>query len=53
MATKKSKCASKSKKGKCAPKAVKKLKCAAKTKEGKSCKNYASGKSKFCASHKK
>jgi hypothetical protein len=32
---------------------VKKAKCAAKTKEGKACKNSASGKSKFCASHKK
>jgi len=28
-------------------------KCAAKTKEGKKCKNAASGKSKFCATHKK
>jgi len=28
-------------------------KCAAKTKEGKKCKNTASGKSKFCATHKK
>jgi hypothetical protein len=32
---------------------AKKLRCAAKTKEGKRCKNTASGKSKFCASHKK
>ncbi len=32
---------------------VKKVKCAAKTKEGKPCKNTASGKSKFCAAHKK
>jgi len=30
-----------------------KVRCAAKTKEGKRCKNYASGKSKFCAAHKK
>jgi hypothetical protein len=30
-----------------------KAKCAAKTKEGKQCKNSATGKSKFCASHKK
>jgi hypothetical protein len=30
-----------------------KAKCPAKTKEGKNCKNSASGKSKFCASHKK
>jgi len=30
-----------------------KVKCIAKTKEGKSCKNFASGKSKRCASHKK
>jgi len=30
-----------------------KAKCAAKTKEGKNCKNSASGKAKFCASHKK
>jgi hypothetical protein len=30
-----------------------KAKCAGKTKEGKQCKNSASGKSKFCASHKK
>ncbi len=28
-------------------------KCAAKTKAGKKCKNTATGKSKFCASHKK
>ena len=34
-------------------KIVKKAICAAKTKEGKRCKNSASGKSKFCASHKK
>ncbi len=34
-------------------KVVKKTKCPAKTKAGKKCKNYASGKSKFCASHKK
>ena len=27
--------------------------CPAKTKAGKQCKNKASGKSKFCASHKK
>ena len=33
--------------------AKKKAKCAAKTKTGKKCKNFASGKSKFCASHKK
>jgi len=33
--------------------AAKKAKCAAKTKEGKNCKNTATGKSKFCASHKK
>ena len=32
---------------------AKKAKCAAKTKAGKKCKNYAVGKSKFCASHKK
>ena len=32
---------------------AKKAKCAAKTKAGKKCKNYAAGKSKFCASHKK
>ena len=32
---------------------AKKVKCAAKTKEGKSCKNFASGKSKKCAVHKK
>jgi hypothetical protein len=32
---------------------VKKARCVAKTKEGKACKNTASGKSKFCASHKK
>ena len=31
----------------------KKVKCAAKTKEGKLCKNSATGKSKFCATHKK
>ncbi len=34
-------------------KAAKKVRCAAKTKEGKKCKNNASGKSKFCAAHKK
>ena len=28
-------------------------KCAASTKEGKKCKNSASGKSRFCATHKK
>jgi hypothetical protein len=33
--------------------AAKKVKCAAKTKAGKKCKNYASGRSKYCASHKK
>jgi hypothetical protein len=32
---------------------VKKEKCAAKTKEGTKCKNTATGKSKFCATHKK
>ena len=32
---------------------LKKVKCAAKTKEGKACKNFASGKSKNCASHKR
>ena len=32
---------------------TKKAKCAAKTKEGKACKNFASGKSKYCISHKK
>jgi hypothetical protein len=31
----------------------KKAKCAAKTKEGKQCKNSVTGKSKFCATHKK
>ncbi len=31
----------------------KKARCAATTKEGKKCKNSASGKSKFCAAHKK
>jgi len=34
-------------------KKVKKVRCPAKTKEGKRCKNNASGKSKFCAAHKK
>jgi len=33
--------------------AAKTPKCVAKTKEGKKCKNTASGKSKFCATHKK
>ena len=33
--------------------AAKTPKCAAKTKEGKKCKNTASGKSKFCVTHKK
>ena len=32
---------------------AKKVRCAAKTKEGKRCKLTASGKSKFCATHKK
>jgi hypothetical protein len=32
---------------------AKKVRCGAKTKEGKQCKNTASGKSKFCATHKK
>ena len=32
---------------------AKKVRCSAKTKEGKKCKNFASGKSKFCAAHKK
>jgi hypothetical protein len=32
---------------------AKKAMCAAKTKEGKKCKNTASGKSKFCTTHKK
>jgi hypothetical protein len=32
---------------------AKTAKCAAKTKEGKKCKNSASGKSRFCATHKK
>ncbi len=31
----------------------KKLRCPAKTKKGKACKNRASGKSKYCISHKK
>ncbi len=31
----------------------KKAKCSAKTKEGKACKNSTTGKSKFCATHKK
>ena len=30
-----------------------KVKCIGKTKEGKPCKNFASGKSKRCAIHKK
>jgi hypothetical protein len=36
-------------------KAVKKKakRCAGKTKAGKRCKNYASGRSKYCAAHKK
>jgi hypothetical protein len=33
--------------------AKKAARCPAKTKAGKQCKNKASGKSKFCASHKK
>jgi hypothetical protein len=36
-----------------AKKTAKKKKCAAKTKSGKKCKNYATGRSKFCAAHKK
>ncbi len=31
----------------------KKARCPAKTKAGKRCKNYASGRSKYCAAHKK
>jgi hypothetical protein len=30
-----------------------KARCAARTKAGKRCKNYASGRSKYCAVHKK
>lgn len=33
--------------------AKKAARCPAKTKAGKQCKNRASGKSKFCAAHKK
>jgi len=33
--------------------AAKTPKCAAKTREGKKCKNAATVKSKFCATHKK
>ena len=40
-------------KKKVAKKAVKKVRCAAKTAAGTRCKRTASGKSKFCASHKK
>ena len=36
-----------------AAKKVKKTRCPAKTKAGKRCKNSASGRSKFCAAHKK
>jgi hypothetical protein len=32
---------------------AKKAKCAAKTAAGTKCKNSATGKSKFCAAHKK
>ncbi len=32
---------------------ARKVRCAAKTAAGKRCKRYATGKSKFCASHKK
>jgi hypothetical protein len=32
---------------------LKKVKCAAKTTAGTKCKNTATGKSKFCATHKK
>jgi len=32
--------------------AAKKVPCAAKTREGKKCKNYAVGRSKYCATHK-
>lgn len=34
-------------------KVVKKARCVAKTAAGKRCKNKATGKSKFCAAHKK
>lgn len=34
-------------------KKAKKVRCAAKTKAGKRCKRYASGRSKYCAAHKK
>jgi hypothetical protein len=43
-------------KKKAAPKkkvVAKKVPCCAKTKEGKKCKNMATGKSRFCSSHKK
>ena len=32
---------------------AKKVKCAAKTTKGTKCKNTASGKSKYCTTHKK
>ncbi|MFQ6106327.1 MAG: hypothetical protein ACE5QF_01880 [Thermoplasmata archaeon] len=32
---------------------AKKVRCAAKTKAGKRCKRYASGRSKYCAAHKR
>jgi hypothetical protein len=32
---------------------ARKVRCASKTKDGKKCKNYPSGKSKFCVSHKR
>lgn len=32
---------------------TKKKRCASYTKDGKRCKNYATGKSKYCAQHKK
>jgi hypothetical protein len=32
---------------------VEKVKCAAKTSKGTECKNTVTGKSKFCATHKK
>jgi hypothetical protein len=32
---------------------VEKVKCAAKTAKGTNCKNTVTGKSKFCATHKK
>ncbi len=43
----------KSTKKKTKKKTMKKVRCAAKTRDGKRCKNFASGRSKYCKAHQK